>query len=117
MGRRSVLLVEDEPLIAYEIESLLTDEGFTIVGMASTLEDALRIAVDTDAGAALLDVNIEGRSIAPVTDILKRRGIPFALVTGYGRADLPPEMGDATLVSKPIAGEDLLRIVRRLVGD
>lgn len=115
MGHGSVLLVEDEPLIAYEIESLLTDDGFTVVGMASTLEDALRAAAEAEAGVALLDVNIEGRSIAPVAEILKRRGIPFALVTGYDRGDLPPEMSEEALVSKPISGEALLQTVRRLL--
>jgi len=116
VGDKSVLLVEDEPLIAYEIESLLRDNGYRVIGMVASLDEAIAAAEGAAADMALLDVNLEGRSIAPVADILRRRGIPYAFVTGYGRNDLPAALGEATLLTKPISSDALLSVVRRLSG-
>ena len=90
-GRR-VLIVEDESLVAMLIETILEDMECVPVGPASTIDEGLALARDTDAlDAALLDVNVAGQQIFPVAEVLKARGVPFVFSTGYGEGGLPDE--------------------------
>jgi FixJ family two-component response regulator len=63
----------------------------------------------------LLDVNLRGRSTEPVAAALRRRGTPFVLVSGYGRAQLFDEFAGAPLLSKPFQSDDLIRAIRQVL--
>src|SRR5262245_51211685 len=82
--KRSVLIVEDEPIVALEIESLLARAGFAIQGCAGSIEKALALVDDRHCDAAVLDANLRGRSVGPVAAALQRRGTPFLFVSGSG---------------------------------
>ena len=100
-GRR-VLIVEDESLVAMLIETILEDMECVPVGPASTIDEGLALARDTDAlDAALLDVNVAGQQIFPVAEVLKARGVPFVFSTGYGEGGLPDEWRGQPTVQKP----------------
>lgn len=114
-GKR-ILVVEDEPLIAMEIEAQLTQLGCTIVGPAGTIEAAEERIEAGGFDAALLDANIAGRRADPLAALLVRAGIPFAFATGYGRAGLPDGFDDAVVLAKPFATEDLKHVIRGLVA-
>lgn len=99
---RSVLIVEDEPLIAMMLEDFLDSLGHTIVGTCETVADAL---AKVDAGGfevAIVDVHLKnGEHIWPVADRLAERGIPFVLATG-GHIEPPPaDHADAPVLNKP----------------
>jgi CheY-like chemotaxis protein len=100
-GRR-VLIVEDESLVAMLIETILEDMECVPVGPASTIDEGLALARDTDAlDAALLDVNVAGQQIFPVAEVLKARGVPFVFSTGYGEGGLPDEWRGQATIQKP----------------
>ena len=84
-----VLIVEDELVIAMELEDLLRRLGCSVVEAAPTLKRALRAAERQQADVAVLDVNLHGEPVTPVAEALLEQGVPFVLVTGYGRERLP----------------------------
>ena len=99
-GRR-VLVVEDESLVAMLLETILEDMGCIPVGPASTVDEGLRMAADEAVDAALLDVNVAGRQVFPVAQLLKDRGVPFIFSTGYGEGGLPDEWRGQPTLQKP----------------
>ena len=109
-GRR-ILVVEDEMLIAGQIESLLDKHGCSIIGPAPRLDAALALARAELLDAAILDVNLSGSPSDPVADVLSKRGIPFVVLTGYADSALSVEFRAAPVVSKPFEEETLMKIL------
>jgi PAS domain S-box-containing protein len=106
-GRR-YLLVEDEPLVAMEIATLLEDHGATIASVAACVDDALALVAGGDFDAAFLDGNLQGEAVDGVATALAQAGKPFAFVTGYGRENLPAGHADRPVVGKPFGRAALL---------
>ena len=111
-----VLIVEDEPVIALEIESILSGAGFAIAGCVGSVDKALAVLDREDCDAALLDANLRGESIEAVALALTQRKTPFCFVSGYGRVYLPAPFQDAPLLSKPFAPDALVQAVSRLLA-
>ncbi|HEV2746022.1 MAG TPA: response regulator [Allosphingosinicella sp.] len=98
---RSILIVEDEPLIAMMLEDFLDSLGHRIVAVAETVRDALARVDEGGFDVAIVDVHLKGEKIWPVVERLSGRGIPFVLATG-GHVDPPPaEYEDAPVLTKP----------------
>jgi PAS domain S-box-containing protein len=112
-GKR-IIVIEDEPLVAMEIETLLADAGCVLAGSAGNLADAKTLCAQASCDAALLDVNIRGRPVDEIARALTARNIPFAFVTGYGRDALPCGLQDAVILKKPFRGDDLLAALQLL---
>ena len=115
MGRR-VLVVEDELLVATVLEATLEEGGYTVVGPVGRLNLALQAAREEDFDLALLDINLNGERVFPVAEILAKRGIPFAFLTGYDRDTLPPRHAAAAVLCKPFPSGLLLRTLEALSG-
>jgi CheY-like chemotaxis protein len=113
-GRR-IMVVEDEMLVAMELESLLAEQGCAVVGPAPTADRALALLDDGLPDAAILDVNLNGHTAIPVAAALSARGVPFLLATGYGNS-LQPELKGAPRVDKPVNHEQLVRTLAHLLG-
>ena len=113
---KRVLVVEDEPLIAMDIEGTLSAHGFSVVGPAGTLEGALKLVEQGGFDAALIDASLDGEPVADeLAAALTARKIAFAFVTGYGldtAIDVRPEPG----AEKPFFSEQLLDLVERLIN-
>ncbi|MBU8539162.1 HWE histidine kinase domain-containing protein [Falsiroseomonas tokyonensis] len=121
LARRRILLVEDEPLVALDLEETLRELGCEVVGPAATLTEGLRLA-ETEAprlDAAMLDVNLGGQAAFPLADLLLRHGVPVIFATGYSElpAGWTPEAGQGrvTLMRKPIDPPALAVVLCRLV--
>jgi CheY-like chemotaxis protein len=118
-GRRRVLVVEDEWIIAAAIVFELERLGYEVIGPTSSVEDALRhIADDTkdDIIAALLDVKLNKETTTAVADELARRQIPFAFLTGYSARELPFHLRSVTVLHKPATPQELEATLQYLVG-
>ena len=80
-------MVEDEFLIAMDLEQLLRRHGWRVLGPAATVDQALRLLPDGEGpDVALLDVNLRGEPVTPVTPVaaeLRARGVPFVLASAY----------------------------------
>jgi PAS domain S-box-containing protein len=112
-GKR-ILLVEDEPLVAMDLEESLTAAGCAIVGPAGNVESAKRLIADGGFDAALLDVNLSGHPVDELAAALTQKHIPFAFVTGYGREALPRGFGQVAMITKPFARDQLLGVTEGL---
>jgi CheY-like chemotaxis protein len=99
---RSILIVEDEPLIAMMLEDFLDSLGHRIVGTCESVEDALAIVERGDFDVAIIDVQLKnGEKVWPVADRLADTGKPFILATG-GHVEPPPERhAAAPVLAKP----------------
>jgi CheY-like chemotaxis protein len=95
---------------------MLGDLGCRVVATATRVEEALRLARDTEADVALLDVNVGGVRIDPVAELLAARGIPIVFVTGYEAPSLPQGLARSTRVGKPFQAADLARGVRQVLA-
>ena len=100
MRGRRILIVEDAVLLALELEAGLTEAGAKGIGVAADVEEALRLA-ETPFDVAVLDANLNGVSVSPVAEALRRMHRPFIFATGYGDAAPAPEGFDAPVVRKP----------------
>jgi HAMP domain-containing protein/two-component sensor histidine kinase len=107
VGGNRILVVEDEPLVAMNLTKSLADLGFHVVGPYSTLAKAAAAAAETEVDAALLDVNLNGKVVYAVADILASKNVPFAFITGYGTAALPDKYANAPVLHKPVDEETL----------
>jgi CheY-like chemotaxis protein len=106
-GKR-VLVAEDELLVAMLIEEILDQFECQLVGPFATVANALAAARNaTDIDIALLDVNLRGQKIYPVAEALDERGIPFVLVSGYGKGAVPPNRPHWNVCPKPFDADDL----------
>ena len=107
-GRR-VLVVEDEFLIALDVEDALRELGCEVVGPVPTVAQALAVLADPAAcDLAVLDVRLAEGSTAPLALALSRQGIPFVVLTGYDRSQLSePALREAVLLGKPLQRKSL----------
>ena len=100
--QRSILIVEDEPLIAMMLEDFLESLGHKVVACCESLEDALGRVEAGGFEVAILDVSLrDGRLVWPVADRLAAAGTPFVLATG-GHIEPPPAAhAGAPILAKP----------------
>ena len=111
-GRR-ILIVEDEPLLAFELEAELEAVGALPVESVPDVAHALRTIDSGDLfDAAILNVWLRGQLSFPVADALRHRGIPFVFVTG-NQSDAAQRYPDITAHPKPA---DMDAVVRTLAG-
>ena len=82
MGR-SVLLVEDEVLIAWDLAQTLTAAGMRVMGPAASVDTALQLIDDQRPDAAILDLNLGSELVTPVARRLRQINVPFVLSTAY----------------------------------
>jgi CheY-like chemotaxis protein len=99
---RSVLIVEDEPLIAMMLEDFLDSLGHRVAATCESVEDALAHVERGEFDVAIIDVQLkDGKTVWPVADRLADSGKPFVLATG-GHVEPPPERhAGAPVLSKP----------------
>jgi DNA-binding NarL/FixJ family response regulator len=113
-GRR-IMIVEDEMLVAMELEALLAEQGCAVIGPAPTADRALALLAEGLPDAAILDVNLNGQTAAPVAAALRAQNVPFLLATGYSQS-LQPELKDTPRVDKPVNHERLVQALTQLLG-
>ena len=103
-ARTSVLIIEDEPLIAMDLEQIVRDLGHEVAGVATTHEDAVAAFENSDAGLVLADIQLaDGSSgIDAVQDILAIAPVPAIFITAFPEKLLTGHRVEPTfLISKP----------------
>jgi DNA-binding response OmpR family regulator len=116
--QKTVLIVEDEFLIAMDLKLMLEDRGWRVIGPVATVLGALRLLEDELPSVALLDVNLGNELVTPVAEALKARDVPFAVASAYGE---PEQFGGEVLagapnVGKPTGERRLLAALSELMG-
>jgi DNA-binding response OmpR family regulator len=96
----SVLIAEDEMLLAMLLSDLMENAGYRVL-MIARLAKGLELAASEPIDVAILDINLAGQDSFPLADALCRRGIPFVFASGYGRDDVPEAYRDVAVLQKP----------------
>jgi len=112
--RTRILVVEDEALLAMELEQVLEAAGYTIIGPCSNLKSAAEASRGEAINLAVLDINLNGEMVYPLADELSEEGIPFILMTGYDTSSLPERFRGAPRVSKPFDPAPLAEKIQRM---
>jgi DNA-binding NtrC family response regulator len=120
---RRILVVEDDALLAWELQDILSGHGYEVLGPISRLPILMRhlqkilpdAASEPAIDAALLDVTIDGGLVFPAADMLARANVPFAFVSGHDRQMLPMAHRQRPLLNKPIYPADILGTVDGLI--
>lgn len=109
MAVKRILVVEDEPLVAWDIESILADNGFAVIGPVATIDAALGAIAEADIDGAFVDMNLGGQPVDSVADALRSARVPFSFVTGYSAIRAPAGYSAVPIIRKPFDAEALLR--------
>ena len=113
---RSILIVEDEPLIAMMLEDFILSLGHEVSGSCDSVNSALKEIEKNEFDLAILDVNLKGESVWPVASALREKGIPFVLATG-GHVDPPPaEFASTPMIEKPYTIDRVTPIIEAVLA-
>lgn len=111
-----VLAVEDEVVVSWMLEDMLTNLGCTVVGPVARVEQALamiKTAITFDV--AMLDVNLNEQKSYPIADVLSARAIPFFFATGYNKDSLPEAYRNLPMLQKPYNESELSDMLIKLL--
>jgi CheY-like chemotaxis protein/DNA-directed RNA polymerase specialized sigma24 family protein len=103
-----VLIIEDEPIISLDLQSIVREMGHTVAAIATTRDEAVRAARRTEPGLVLADIKLaDGSSgIDAVRQILSEVQVPIVFITAYPERLLTGERPEPTfLVTKPFVPE------------
>ena len=104
----SILVVEDESIIAINLEMILEDLGHSVIGPVMTLSDLEKMLnSDFSADAAILDVNIAGEQIFPYARRLADLGVPLFFASGYGANGIIDDLAHYPVVPKPYTEDEI----------
>lgn len=107
----SVFLVEDEVMIRMMVADMLEELGYSVAAEAGDIGEAVRLAATTAFDIAILDVNVNGKVISPVAEVIRARNLPFVFATGYGAQGLPEEYRDRPTLQKPFQMDSLAQVL------
>jgi DNA-binding response OmpR family regulator len=111
-----LLLVEDEALIAMELEELTSRLGAEVTGPFWQVRDALRALRQEDVSGAILDIQLDGETSLAIADILLERGAPLLFVSGGALASIPQKYAKLPLLAKPFEENEFMRMAISTFG-
>jgi DNA-binding NarL/FixJ family response regulator len=117
-----ILIVEDEPLIAIDLETTLQTLGFEVCGRASNAREAVELAMSRRPDLVLMDVYLEdgGDGTKAAKWLTDACDIPVLFVTGHGGRDTLERirrlLPQAQLFSKPVAPDRLAEAISQETG-
>jgi CheY-like chemotaxis protein len=115
---KNVLVLEDQLLIAMEVEHSLLQLGAKSVVIACTTDEALELMQETKPDLAVLDINLGPSTTSfPVAETLRSNGTPWVFATGYGNEiNIPPPLKTAALIRKPYTTEMLAKALNQTLA-
>ncbi len=114
LSGRSILVVEEEPLVALQLEEQLHRAGARVVG-ARELREALHMAEHPALSAAVVNLRLGSDNTNRVCRRLAQLGVPFIFHTRYDAAEALRRWPDAPVVSKPADSHAVVNSVAELL--
>jgi len=101
---KTILIVEDEFLIAMDLEMILRRHGWLILGPVATVVEALRLLQADQPSVAILDVTLKDGVVSPVAEALQDLDVPFIVSSAYRQPEAigGEVLAGATNVGKPV---------------
>jgi DNA-binding response OmpR family regulator len=116
MAKRRILIVEDDVLIALDLQSIVLeaiDAEILLSRSVALAKDLIEQPVDL----ALLDVDVTNGKTFEVAMLLKRRQVPFVFLSGSRREHIPSELLDAPFLAKPFEPRRVVEQIRKIIPD
>lgn len=108
---RTILILEDEPLIALDLQTMLEAEGFRNIEVIGNCADAEIWVTNRTPSVALIDVQLKDGSCAGVATMLRDRNVPLIVCSGTPKAEADAAFSSATWVPKPCSPAELTSAV------
>lgn len=110
---KRILVVEDDALIAMDLEDELADRGFEPV-CVSSCRGAVRWLETERPLFAILDMHLRSETSFDLAKLLQKQGVPFIFLSGSGPASLPDDLASCTVLTKPVQMDDIIKIIRAI---
>jgi DNA-binding response OmpR family regulator len=114
--RGKVLVVEDEALVALDLQRVLCEAGFRTIGPAATLADIQRLIDRAAIDCAVLDLDVDRRAPLPIADLLAFADVPFVFLTTGSRRMVLSQHRHRPVVEKPFSGVALIAAVEQAMA-
>lgn len=121
-----ILVVGPQAVVAFDLQRILRDAGYRVVGPVATAAEARRLidrgAIDgallegAPVEGAIVDLDLEPRAAPAILGLLDEAGIPAVLLSGAALEALPERHRDRPLVEKPYTAAGLLMALRRALA-
>lgn len=112
-----ILIVEDEPLIALDLETAITDHQGVVVGPASTIVGALRLINDGVIHGAIIDLRLNTALALPVAERLIADRTPFVIHSGQADASVKSAWPNVPIIGKPAPMEVIIAALAAAIHD
>src|SRR5262245_55289924 len=114
-GRR-ILIVEDEFFLADDLTRILNQRSAEVLGPVPTMTEALKVINESERiDCAVLDVNLGGKFVFPISAALRDRNIPFLFATGYASTQIPAEFDGVPRLEKPFVSSALVAALEAII--
>lgn len=120
-GGPRILLVEDDYFVALELEHELSDAGFDVVGIATTAEEAVKIAKSENPDLAIMDVRLDGQrdGVDAAIELFTAAGVRSIFTTAHGDAQTRRRAAEAHplgWVQKPYSPDAVITLVNSVLA-
>lgn len=116
LSGRNVFVVEDEYVLALDLQHSLEMLGANVLGPAGSVTDALNVLKTlSDLDAAVLDLSLRGEKSFAVADELRALGVPFVFATGYDGKLVPERFAGVPVCQKPVSAASLAAAVAQIL--
>jgi DNA-binding response OmpR family regulator len=112
----SVLLVEDEALLAIDVTAIIEMAGGRVVGPAYSLGQGFSLIDRAKFNCAVLDINLHDELVFKLADALIEREVPFLFLSSHSLNIAPPHLRERRLVHKPFSTHSLIKAIRAEVA-
>ncbi len=113
LPRGRILVVERQAVVALDLQRILREAGYRVVGPASTAGEVRRLVDRGAIDGAIVDLDLAPAAATAIADLLERAGIPAVLLSGAALEALPDRHRDRPLVHKPYTGAGLVTALRQ----
>ena len=111
----TVLIVEDEPLIALDVHAIASEDGASVIA-ALSCKEAKKMATSCDISVAILDVRLDNEDCTElICHHLRARKIPFMFYTGFNKHEIMSMWPDVPVIEKPASQTLILEGMRQLL--
>ena len=114
---RTVLVVEDQAMVASDLQRFLGGMGYCVVGPVCSTDEALDTIASRELDGAVLDVKLLGGASAEVADALKAARIPHVLIDAWAVGQSPEQCRDEPLLNNPYDYRSLLDALKGAMAD
>ncbi|MET0307060.1 MAG: response regulator [Sphingomonas sp.] len=118
LGGHTILVVEDEPIVALNLAFAIEDMGWRVAGPVATVAEAFELVPLIHASGAVLDARLADRDVTPLAIDLVERGIPFIIHSGTGLPDaLAKTHPHLPVIMKPASSQSVLDELKVLMDE